>query len=326
MQSITEETMSGKRLGKIVWLAIVLAAGAWPSGASWGQRPEDRDWKANAVVEGVITISDPKLGAAQGVSYRENRLYFYGDVHRDKPRGGIVREYTLDLKPTGRDIRLTRGGKPVVIHPTGLTWDARFGCFLGDTVDKKATIYRLDWERALRDGNLDASVRAAIADDAAVNGCRPAFVTLKGRRLLATADYGDVRPEVRLYDPERLAAAGRSSAPGVCVARIPAGPFNQNLWWDANGQLTCVQNVVAGLGWRLDTFDLEKAAAAGRLAPARVRTVVFKPHSELEGWLRLPDGREIFVTSNLRDNIDIGKSRTASEFESPKGTMKPDGK
>jgi hypothetical protein len=273
------------------------------------------------------TTSDPNLGAAQGVSYRENRLYFYGDVYNAKPRVGIIREYTLDLTPTGRDILLARNGKPLLVHPTGLAWDANFGCFLGDTVYKKATIYKLDWERALKDGNLDSAVLAIIADDAATNGCRPEYVTLKGRRLLATADYGDVRPAVRLYDPQRLVAAGRSSAPGVCVASIPTDPFNQNLWWDAaKGQLTCVQNVVAGLGWKLDVFDLEKAVDAGsKLPPARVQTLIFQPHSEMEGWLRLPDGREIYVTSSPKHNIYRGKSRTVPQFATPKGTWRLNG-
>ena len=209
-----------------------------------------------------------------------------------------------------------------MLHPTGLTWDANFGCFLGDTVNTMATIYKLDWPRALQDGNLDAAVLAVIHDDAATNGCRPEFVTVSGRRLLATADYGDLHPAVRLYDVERLMAAGRSSAPDVCVATIPCGPFNQNLAWDAAlGQLTCIQNVVAGLGWRLDTFDLAKAAVAGfKFEPARVRTLIFKPHSEMEGWVRLPDGREIFVTSSPKNNIYIGKSRPVANYATPRST------
>ena len=241
---------------------------------------------------------------------------------RPSLRVGIIREYTLDLKPTGRDIQLARNGKPLLVHPTGLAWDAKLGCFLGDTVNRKGIIYKLDWERALKDGNLDAAVLAIIPDDAAVNGCRPEYVTLNGRKLLATADYGDVRPAVRLYDPEKLVAAGRRSSPGVCVANIPTAPYNQNLWWDsATGQLTCVQNVVAGLGWKLDVFDLKKAVAAGgKLPPARVRTWIFRPHSEMEGWLRLPDGREVYVTSSPKHNIYMGKSRAVTEFATPKGT------
>ena len=215
-------------------------------------------------------VSDEQLGAAQGVSYRQDRLYFYGDVYLAKPRVGIIREYTLDLKPTGRDIRLARNGKPLIRHPTGLAWDAQYGCFLGDTVNKVATIYELDWDRALKDGNLDAAVLAEIPDDAATNGCRPEYVTLEGRRLLATADYGSLRPAVRLYDPRRLVEAGRSAAPGVCVATIPCDPFNQNLFWDATaGELTCVENVVAGRGWKLDVFNLNKAVATRQLEQAR---------------------------------------------------------
>ena len=61
-----------------------------------------------------------------------------------------------------------------------------------------------------------------IDDDAATNGCRPTFVTVGGRTFLATSDYGDIRPEIRLYDPEALLAAKRSSGPGVIVHRTSA--------------------------------------------------------------------------------------------------------
>ncbi len=305
----------------MIWIMPVIAAhAAWQLAIA--QRPVDADWTANATIESLQVASDGQLGAAQGVSYRQGRLYFYGDVYQAKPRVGIVREYTLDLKPTGRDIRLARNGKPLILHPTGLSWDAEFGCFLGDTVNRVATIYKLDWDRALKDGNLDASVLAEIHDDAAVNGCRPEYVTVKGRRLLATADYGDVRPAVRLYDPRRLVEAQRSGAAGVCVATIPCGPFNQNLFWDASrGELTCVQNVVAGLGWKLDVFCLEKVIAGATLEKARVRTLIFKPHSELEGWLRQPDGREVFVTSSPKNNIFVGQSKPAAAFATPAGTF-----
>jgi hypothetical protein len=285
------------------------------------QPPVDADWNANARIDNLRIVSDEQLGAAQGVSYRQDRLYFYGDVYRATPRVGIIREYTLDLKPTGRDIRLARNGRPLLVHPTGLTWDPQYGCFLGDTVNRVATIYKLDWDRALADGNLDAAVLAEIHDDAAVNGCRPEYVTLQGRRLLATADYGDVRPAVRLYDPRRLVEARCSTAAGVCVATIPCDGFNQNLFWDAtSGELTCVENVVAGLGWKLDVFDLQKAVAGRRPAKARLQTLVFQPHSELEGWLRQPDGREVFVTSSPKNNIYVGRSRPVPSFSAPAGT------
>ena len=243
--------------------SLAILASFLTSAAVRAQPPIDADWKANAKIDNLRVVSDEQLGAAQGVSYRQDRLYFYGDVYSAKPRVGIIREYTLDLKPTGRDIRLARNGKPLILHPTGLTWDAEYGCFLGDTVNKVATIYKLDWDRALKDGNLDAAVLAEIRDDAATNGCRPEYVTVQGRRLLATADYGDVRPAVRLYDPRRLVEARRSTAPGVCVATIPCDPFNQNLFWDATTGEAYVRTE-CGCRVGLETRRLRSAKGGGR--------------------------------------------------------------
>ncbi len=175
--------------------------------------PPDQSWMADAAVGSARKVTDTQLGACQGIAIRDGRIYAYGDVYSAKPRVGVIREYDMDLKPTGREVWLRRAGRPLIIHPTGLTWHERWGTLLGDTVKKKAVIYRLDWERAWSDGNLDRAVRDVIDDDAAINGCRPTFVTLGSRTLIATADYGDVHPEIRLYDPDRLLAAHRSSAP-----------------------------------------------------------------------------------------------------------------
>jgi hypothetical protein len=173
-------------VGLFVWSGLVSVA--------VGQvRPPDGEWTLNAEVESPRAITDLGLGAVQGVAVRDGKIYAYGDVVFAKPRVGVMREYDLDLKPTGRVVWLSRD----------------------DTVLKKAVIYRLDWERAWQDGNLDHAVRDIINDDAAINGCRPTLVTLGGRTLLATSDYGNITPEIRLYDPEKLLASKRSSAPGV---------------------------------------------------------------------------------------------------------------
>jgi hypothetical protein len=225
---------------------------------------------------------------------------------------GVIREYAPDLKPTGRVVWLTRDGKPLIIHPTGLTWDDRWDTVLGDTVMQKARIYQLDWELAWRDGNLDHAVRAVVDDDAAINGCRPEFVQVVGRTLLATADYGDVRPEIRLYDPEALLAAGRSSAPGVVVHRLLAGPFNQNLHWDArSGRLTCVQNVVAGRGWRLEVIDLARGVADGRVEGngVRVGRATVAATDELEGYWPLDQDRSMFAVARRESNLVVGVVR-----------------
>jgi hypothetical protein len=283
----------------------------------------DADWTADAVVEGPRTLTCEGLGAAQGVSLRDGKAYLYGDVWDAKPRVGVIREYTTELKPTGRVVWLRRRNEPLLTHPTGLTWHPRWGCFLGDTVKGKGAIYRLDWDRALADGHLDNAVRDVIDDDAAVQGCRPEFVTLGGKAYLATADYGAARPEVRLYDPERMLAARRTSAPGVVAHSFLCGPFNQNLHWDeARGRLVLVQNVIAGRGWQLDVLDLAKAVADGRADGPGVRVArhTFVPHDELEGWRPLDDKRGLFVISSRADNVVVGEVRAVEPRRSPAGT------
>jgi hypothetical protein len=284
------------------------------------QPPADESWTANADLNGIQKLTMDGLGAMQGVSFHDSKMYMYGDVWDAKPRVGVIREYTKDYKPTGRAVWLRKDDKPLLRHPTGLTWHAHWGTFLGDTVNRKAVIYRLDWKKAWEDGNLNRAVLDVIDDDAAVNGCRPEFVTVGGNDYLATADYGDVRPEVRLYDPAKLILSKRSSAPGVVVHRILCGPFNQNLHWDAErGQLTCVQNVIAGRGWQLNVIDLAKATADGRAwgPGVRVKKQTFLPHDELEGYRPLDDKRGLFVTSSRRDNLVVGEVKVVPLRESP---------
>jgi hypothetical protein len=301
----------------LVWLVFV-------GGAARNQvPPPDGEWSASAVLTESRAITDLGLGAVQGVAVRDGTIYAYGDLVQSQPRVGVIREYDLELKPTGRVVWLRKGGNPLIVHPTGLTWDKRWGTFLGDTVKKKAVIYRLDWATAWQDGNLDRAVQAVIDDDAAINGCRPTLVTLGGRTLLATSDYGDIGPEIRLYDPEALLAARRSSATGVIVHRVRCGPFNQNMQWDAEkGILTCVQNVIEGRGWRLDLIDLEKAVAAGDVsAPGvRLQSHTFTPHDELEGYWPLAPNRSLFAIARRRDNLVMGTIKTKDPRPSPPGT------
>jgi hypothetical protein len=308
------------RLGtRVIVLPILLLWSFLPASGSSTEPPPDGVWDANAELEKSVSRTVQGLGAMQGVSFYEGKVYLYGDVWDAKPRVGVIREYTSDYQPTGRVVWLRRNDKPLLLHPTGLTWHERWGTFLGDTVNKKAVIYRFDWKQAWEDGSLDHAVQDIIDDDAAVNGCRPEFVSVAGKTYLATADYGDVHPEVRLYDPDTLLERKRTSAPGVVAHRILAGPFNQNLHWDAaKGQLTCVQNVIAGRGWRLDILDLAKAVADGRASGpgVRVQMQTFPPHDELEGYRPLPGGRGLFVTSSQKDNVVVGDIKAIDARES----------
>jgi hypothetical protein len=300
----------------------VLVARARPQ-----QLPPDSTWMADAALDVERSITDLGLGAVQGVVVRDGKVYAYGDVVQAKPRVGVIREYNETLEPTGRVVWLRRGGKPLIVHPTGLTWHDRWGTFLGDTIKSaadparsRALIYRLDWDRAWNDGDLDGAVQDVIEDDAAENGCRPEFVAVGARALLATADYGDVRPEIRLYDPEALLAARRSSAPGVVIHRIACGPFNQNLHWTSeSGHLTCVQNVVNGRGWRLEELDLARAVAEGRAdgPGVRVRRLTFPGHDELEGYWPRVGSRGLFAAARRRDNLVEASFRATEPQLSP---------
>ena len=296
----------GRPILIVVGLGTALAAFlSW----SRAQQPPDGTWTADTELVVERAMTDLGLGAVQGVAVRDGKVYAYGDLVMNRPRVGTIKEYTLNLEPTGREVRLTSNGQPRIIHPTGLSWDPRWGTVLGDTVEKKGIIYRLDWARAWADGNLDEAILQVIEDDAAMNGSRPLFVEFEGRPLLATADYGDQTPELRLYDPESLFAAGRSGATGVIVHRARIGPFNQNLAWDpATGRLTCVQNVIAGRGWRLDVLDLAKLTAGGSLETpgSRVQCLTFSPHDELEGYCPLDRTRALFAVARRRDNVLIG--------------------
>jgi hypothetical protein len=303
-------------------LALLLVALPLPAGRTAAQLPPDGVWTSNADLDRVTTQTMTGLGAMQGVGFRDDNVYLFGDVWDAKPRVGVLREYTRDYEATGRVVWLRREGVPLIRHPTGLAWHKRWGTFLGDTVNRKAVIYRLDWERAWADGDLSRAVLDVIDDDAAVNGCRPEFVTLGGRDYLATADYGDVRPEVRLYDPEKLLRAKRSSAPGVVAHRFLCGPHNQSLHWDAaRGRLTCVQNVIAGRGWRLDILDLARAVSDGRATGpgVRVRSLTFLPHDELEGYRPLGERGGLFITSSRKNNLVVGEIKEVAPRESRPG-------
>ncbi len=108
----------------------------------------------------------------------------------------------------------------------------------------------------------------------------------------------------------------------MTVHRVLVGPFNQNLHWDAaHHRLICIQNVIAGRGWQLDELDLPAAIADGRANGPQVRLAreTLLPHSELEGFRPLGDGRALFITSSPRDNIVIGRIMPAPERESPPG-------
>lgn len=326
------------RLLTIIALALVQFGCTSPREAS-------RAFAEGSSVSGARVVADgasiellraqtfPQLGAAQGVGMHDGMIYIYGDANT-----GVVVEFRLVepqsseppmLEPTGRIIRLTRRGENILPHPTGLAWHPLHGCFIGDTVRQKGVIWHIDWPRALADGTLDYAVLNTTIDDLAVNGTRPEFVKLRdGRWMIATSDYGAEGNEIRLYDPERLAHASRTSAAGVIRQRSRSGPFVQTLAWiDELGLVVKVQNQTPGLGYRLTFFELpqeivndpglprgqrpEHADDLGRFEPFDFSP----PDDELEGFVLLTPIDEhgtalaLLVSAFRHDNVWIARLR-----------------
>lgn len=250
---------------------------------------------------GSMTIDD--IGAGQGAAVDPPFLYLYGDAQT-----GIIREYDLAaaresrLVPTGRFVRLTRNDVDLASHPTGLAINRQLGTFLGDTVDQKGTLYHIDWDVALADSTLDRAVIRIIRDDAGVNGTRPEYCVYNERPAIATSDYGDRANRIRIYDPERLARASRTSSKGVLLASFPCGPFVQSIeWLEASGTLVLVQNQVAGLRSRFTTVKIDPSGVVGCV------TDLERPADELEGFVNLGRGRCLLLTSSPTRNIWFGE-------------------
>jgi hypothetical protein len=53
----------------------------------------DGTWTANADLEKAQKLTMDGLGAMQGVSFHDGKVYLYGDVWDAKPRVGVIREY-----------------------------------------------------------------------------------------------------------------------------------------------------------------------------------------------------------------------------------------
>jgi hypothetical protein len=254
------------------------------------------------------------IGRGQGVEWRDGLLYLYGD--RDT---GVIREYEIEggqILFTGREMVLTEAGLDRISHPTGLTRGADGVAFVGDTVSGRGRIFAIDWARLVASGTLDGAVRREVADGAAVNGSRPEQVVALGRRLIASADYGDRENALRLYDPEALVGAADTVEPGVLVAELAVGPFVQSLaYHQASDLLVLVQNTSRARGWRLTFLELAASIAAGE---ARVRDVVELPYtSELEGFHWAGGDRVVLVTDEAADNVFVARLRPRADRRLP---------
>ncbi|WP_145446105.1 hypothetical protein [Mucisphaera calidilacus] len=287
--------------------SLVLAAGC-VSGEASMTGPVADSFVTEMRLLGRQTVEG--VGAGQGVAVFGDKVYLYGDRWRRDSERGVIREYALEREPvvhvrfTGREIVLTAGGEDVAPHPTGLTRHPEYGVFLGNTVNRRGTIFHVDWERALADGNLDRAILNTTRDEVAVNGCRPEFVRVDGRWMIATSDYGDAGNQLRLYDPVRLAEASSTAESGVLVDAMPCGPFVQTVHWHGPSErLVLVQNREPGLLYRLTFVRLDASDDLRGYASIDLE----EPRDELEGAAIFEDGLVLMLSAMSELNVTFGR-------------------
>ncbi|MBI2067891.1 MAG: hypothetical protein HYT77_07765 [Deltaproteobacteria bacterium] len=244
------------------------------------------------------------IGVGQGVRMIGDHLYIYGQSET----GGIVQELDSNLKPTGWIGSLNYQGFPLVAKPVSIAYHEGKPTFIGATSHKrKAVLYQIDWSLFYEDKNLDRALLRTIEDPESGEATRPEYVLYGDQWYLATTGYDREKTEIRLMDPERLTEVDSTTEVGVIRYRIEGDPYIQNLFWsESESQLVLVQNIGYVKGWRLTSLDLQKAVEGG-VAPI-VKTRCFPDQSELEGYSRLSDTREVFLTSSLKENLFVSPS------------------
>jgi hypothetical protein len=262
--------------------------------------------KADMKMDRSITIDS--LGACQGISYQKGRIFLYGDREV-----GMIREYKMNkdsLVYQHKEYLLTKDGKDVINHPTGIAYNGTGPVFIGNSIrlndsgtQWKAVIYCVNWQGLLKTGTLDGNIINTIEDDACIQGTRPEYVKYNHKWYVATADYGNHGNEVRLYDPEALRKAGKTSEKGVLFKKFTCTAWVQNLHWVADkGVLVLIQNQVEGHKWRFTYINLAASVNSGKQEV--IKEINIEKPDELEGFSFLGNTSDgIAVTSSKKNNV-----------------------
>jgi hypothetical protein len=257
----------------------------------------------------VRSVTIDSLGACQGISYQNGRIFLYGDREV-----GMIREFKLvgdSLTYMNKQYKLTKNGQDVINHPTGFAYNGTGPTFMGNSIRLnnegtkwKAVIYCIDWKGLQKTGTLDGNLINTIDDDACIQGTRPEYVKYNNKWYVATADYGNNGNEVRLYDPAALKKAAKTSEKGVLFKKFTCTAWVQNLHWIAsNGVLVLIQNQKEGRMWRFTYVDLKKSIETGTQQVIKEVNIDGKL-DELEGFSFLGDaGKGIAVSSSRKNNV-----------------------
>lgn len=260
------------------------------------------------------SASVDSLGACQGISWQNGKVFLYGDREI-----GIVRQYSLEedsLVYDNMEYKLTIGGKNLINHPTGLAYNGIGPTFIGNTIRLnskgsawKAIIYYINWPGFLNQKTLDGNVLNTIEDDICIQGTRPEYVKYQGKWYVATSDYGNRENEVRLYDPEKLMHASKTSDSGILFKKFTCSPWVQNLHWIKNKDiLVLIQNQIEGRRWRFTYLDLAQSIKMGKQVVLKEIDLDGKM-DELEGFSLVGnDSMGIAVTSSRKGNITFTKT------------------
>jgi hypothetical protein len=250
------------------------------------------------------------LGACQGISYQNKRIFLYGDREV-----GMIREYKTQgdsLIDLHKEIKLTLNDTDVINHPTGIAYHDKNPVFIGNSIrlNKEGTLWRaviycVNWEGLQRTGKLDDNLFNTIEDDACIQGTRPEYVKYKEKWYVATADYGNKGNEVRLYDPSILQKAKRTAEKGVVYKKFVCSPWVQNLnWIEDKGMLVLIQNQVEGRKWRFTYVDLAESIESGK--EQVIKVIDIDRDDELEGFAFLNNmSKGIAVTSSRKNNVNM---------------------
>ncbi|RFZ92752.1 hypothetical protein D0C36_15250 [Mucilaginibacter conchicola] len=250
------------------------------------------------------------LGACQGASNQNGRIFLYGDREV-----GMIREFKWEqdsLVYINKEYKLTQNGQDVIGHPTGIAYNGSDKVFIGNSIrlnkegtQWKAVIYQVNWPGLQRTGTLDGNLISTIDDDACIQGTRPEYVKYNNKWYVATADYGDKGNEVRLYDPEKLAHCSKTSEPGVLFKKFTCTPWVQNVHWVAKkGILILIQNQIEGRKWRFTYVDFKKSVDAGTMQVIK-QVDINSRMDELEGFTFINDSKGIAVTSSRKNNVNV---------------------
>lgn len=255
-------------------------------------------------------MSFDSLGACQGISLINGFYYAYGDREC-----GVIRKYRMgkdSLEYLPKEIKLTLHDSDVINHPTGIAHKKGLPTFIGNSIRLnkegtlwRAVIYNINWDGLLTTGKLDNNLINVIEDDACIQGTRPEYVKYNGKWFVASADYGNKKNEVRLYDPVKLATVTKTSEPGVLVAKFTCSPWVQNIHFiKEKNILVLIQNQIEGRRWRFTFLDFKASVKSGQEKVLNVIDV--DRNDELEGFtLTTNKNKAIAVSSSRKDNMNL---------------------